>query len=155
MKPIYYFLILCISFHLFGCGGSVNNMKLENTPESVAVNFVEALYRGDIEKARSLELADLGSEVNNTIRKWKDKENTLDLLSKENQQMKITVLKVSEPDHGTVFVTLQATNFVNMEDWTKRESEQLFMMNVYKDSRNKEDEKWKVTGMVYLCPEQQ
>ena len=43
MKPIYYFLILCISFHLFGCGGPVNNMKLENTPESVAVNFVEAL----------------------------------------------------------------------------------------------------------------
>ncbi len=154
MRTIYFLLILCISLHLSSCGGPINNMKLENTPESVAVNFVEALYRGDIEKARSLELSDLGSEVDHTIRKWEDKEKTIDLLSKENQQMKIEVLNVSKPEHGTVYIALQASNFINMEDWSKRETEQLFMMNVYKDSQNNEQGKWKVTGMVYTCPQQ-
>ena len=57
----YFYLFLVIPFLtcLTACGGgTTQNMPLDNTPESVAVNFIEALYRLDSEKVQQLVYAD-------------------------------------------------------------------------------------------------
>lgn len=152
MKTINLLLILFISFCLTGCGGTSDGMKeenvseLENTPESVAVNFTTALYQGDIEKARKFERKPFDSVVDKFTRKWHDMEIIMHILQKDNRNMKINVDDITEEKfNNSAYITLKLENFVNIKDWTRVRGEGKIMLKVHKDSR---DNRWIVIDII-------
>lgn len=147
MKTMYLLIILCLSICMNGCSKSIKEMKLENTPESVAFNFAKALYQGDLETAKKLERRPFDSPVKQITRKWKDWEICMHILQKENQNMKLSVENVSKNSYGynNSYVTLNIKNFVNINDWTRERGEGKVTLKVHKDSR---DDQWIVIDIM-------
>ena len=90
----YFYLLLVIPFLtcLTACGGgTTQNMPLENTPESVAVNFIEALYRLDSEKVQQLVYSDYFSMYKRVLKAEGrvDPEGSMKEAKEKNRKMDI------------------------------------------------------------------
>lgn len=139
MKTIYLFFILCTSFCLTGCGGSTREMKeedpsgQENTPESVVINFITAIYQGDIEKAKKL---DDGSVVRKLTYKWKDMEIINHILQKGNRKMKLSVENVTKESYANFYVKVKIKDFIDIRNWTRVRGEGTITLKVHHISSN-------------------
>lgn len=118
----YFYLLLVIPFLtcLTACGGgTTQNMPLENTPESVAVNFIEALYRLDSEKVQQLVLTSYFYLYEETLEAEMrvDPEESMKEAKEKNKKMRIRVIESHQNSDGIYMVTCVAENFLSVKSY--------------------------------------
>lgn len=118
----YFYLLLVIPFLtcLTACGGgTTQNMPLDNTPESVAVNFIEALYRLDSEKVQQLVYADYFSMYKRILNAEGrvDPEGSMKEVKEKNRKMKIRVAESHQSSDGIYMVSCVAENFLSIRTY--------------------------------------
>lgn len=119
---LYFYLFLVIPFLscLTSCGGgTTQNMPLENTPESVAVNFIEALYRLDSEKVQQLVYSDYFSMYKRVLKAEGrvDPEGSMKEAKEKNRKMKIRVTESHQSSDGIYMVSCVAENFLSIRTY--------------------------------------
>ena len=118
----YFYLLLVIPFLtcLTACGGgTTQNMPLDNTPESVAVNFIEALYRLDSEKVQQLVYSDYFSMYKRVLKAEGrvDPEGSMKEAKEKNRKMKIRVTESHQSSDGIYMVSCVAENFLSIRTY--------------------------------------
>lgn len=118
----YFYLFLVIPFLtcLTACGGgTTQNMPLDNTPESVAVNFIEALYRLDSEKVQQLVYSDYFSMYKRVLKAEGrvDPEGSMKEAKEKNRKMKIRVTESHQSSDGIYMVSCVAENFLSIRTY--------------------------------------
>lgn len=118
----FFYLLLVIPFLtcLTACGGgTTQNMPLENTPESVAVNFIEALYRLDSEKVQQLVLTSYFYLYEETLEAEMrvDPEESMKEAKEKNKKMRIRVIESHQNSDGIYMVTCVAENFLSVKSY--------------------------------------
>lgn len=135
-------LTIMLFVFLTACeGGTFQNMPLENTPESVAVNFVEALYRLEAEKVESLTYAGdfnflYGNKLECSSRV--DPEASKEELKAQNKKMKIRVIGSWQNENGSYTISLEAKDYLSIETFEHKSESTIDVV-----TRN-EDGNWKV-----------